>query len=892
MDYKKTLLMPTTKFEMRANLTQKEKNFREKWEKDLIYIKSLDKNKDNEPFIVHDGPPYANGDLHVGHALNKILKDIIVRYKTLSGYYSPFVAGWDTHGLPIEHKMLQEMNISKDELNPLILRKKAGKYALKQVENQKKQFKTLQLFSDLEKIYVTLDKKYESKQLQLFKKMVLDGLVYKHLKPVYWSPSSQSALAEAEVEYADVVSNSIYVAFNIINSDNSKVNANDKLIIWTTTPWTLIANSGVAVGENITYIKVFANDNYYIVAKDLLQNLQELFKWDEIKIITELTSQDLVGVEYLTPITNNNARVVIGHHVTLEVGTGLVHIAPLFGEDDFLIGKTNNLEMIMHISDNGNIDFDCDYDGMFYEDSNEKIIGFLRNNKSLVLSNKIKHSYPHDWRTHKPIIFRGTPQWFVSIDKIRNNILSELKNVKMYPEWAYKRLSNMIENRGDWTISRQRTWGVPIIIFYDKDKQPVIDEKIFDYVIKLIEDNGSDIWWEKEADDLLPENHRNKGYTKEMDIMDVWFDSGTSNIAADVYGFESPYDVYLEGSDQYRGWFNSSLINSVAYKGKAPYKNLISHGFVLDGKGEKMSKSKGNIISPLDVVNQKGADILRLWAANSEYSNDINISEDILNQNAEVYRKIRNTLRFMISNTNDYKYDKNLKLEGIHEFINEELKVLIKNVHENYNSFKFINVIKEINNYIVNLSSFYLSIVKDLLYVESRDNIERQMVLKNLYEITDFIILALAPILPTTAEEAYSFFNKENKEESIMLERFVESTTPNYELINKYNEFFELRDQINILIENSIKNGEVKRSNELDLSLKTDSEFIKNLNLKMLLMVGKVSISNETKVSKFDSKKCERCWNHFEREEMYNDEICVRCYDVISSLDDFGGLDE
>lgn len=892
MDYKKTLLMPTTKFEMRANLTQKEKNFREKWEKDLIYIKSLDKNKDNEPFIVHDGPPYANGDLHVGHALNKILKDIIVRYKTLSGYYSPFVAGWDTHGLPIEHKMLQEMNISKDELNPLILRKKAAKYALKQVENQKKQFKTLQLFSDLEKIYVTLDKKYESKQLQLFKKMVLDGLVYKHLKPVYWSSSSQSALAEAEVEYADVVSNSIYVAFNIINSDNSKVNANDKLIIWTTTPWTLIANSGVAVGENITYIKVFVNDNYYIVAKDLLQNLQELFKWDEIKIITELTSQDLVGVEYLTPITNNNARVVIGHHVTLEVGTGLVHIAPLFGEDDFLIGKTNNLEMIMHISDNGNIDFDCDYDGMFYEDSNEKIIGFLRNNKSLVLSNKIKHSYPHDWRTHKPIIFRGTPQWFVSIDKIRNNILSELKNVKMYPEWAYKRLSNMIENRGDWTISRQRTWGVPIIIFYDKDKQPVIDEKIFDYVIKLIEDNGSDIWWEKEADDLLPENHRNKGYTKEMDIMDVWFDSGTSNIAADVYGFESPYDVYLEGSDQYRGWFNSSLINSVAYKGKAPYKNLISHGFVLDGKGEKMSKSKGNIISPLDVVNQKGADILRLWAANSEYSNDINISEDILNQNAEVYRKIRNTLRFMISNTNDYKYDKNLKLEGIHEFINEELKVLIKNVHENYNSFKFINVIKEINNYIVNLSSFYLSIVKDLLYVESRDNIERQMVLKNLYEITDFIILALAPILPTTAEEAYSFFNKENKEKSIMLERFVESTTPNYELINKYNEFFELRDQINILIENSIKNGEVKRSNELELSLKTDSEFIKNLNLKMLLMVGKVSISNETKVSKFDSKKCERCWNHFEREEMYNDEICVRCYDVISSLDDFGGLNE
>lgn len=887
MDYKKTLLMPTTNFEMRANLTQKEKIYREKWEKNRIYVKSLEKNKNNDPFIVHDGPPYANGDLHVGHALNKILKDIIVRYKTLNGFYSPFVAGWDTHGLPIEHKMLQELNISKDELNPVILRKKAAKYALKQVDNQKKQFKTLQLFSDLEKIYVTLDKKYEAKQLRLFKKMVLDGLVYKHLKPVYWSPSSQSALAEAEVEYEDIISDSIFVSFKVTNSTNQKVNIDDNLIIWTTTPWTLIANSGVAIGENINYIKVKNNNSSYIIAKDLLENLQRTFKWDNIKIVEELNSDDLIGVEYETPITAKKAKVVIGHHVTLEAGTGLVHIAPLFGEDDFIIGKKNNLDMIMHITDDGKIDFDCDYKGMFYLDANKEIIKNLSNNNSLVLSNKIKHSYPHDWRTHKPIIFRGTPQWFVSIDKIRDDILRELKNVKMYPDWAYKRLSNMIENRGDWTISRQRTWGVPIIIFYDKDNNPVIEETIFDYVINLVEENGSDIWWEKEADELLPENHRNKGYTKEMDIMDVWFDSGASSIATDVYGFSSPFDVYLEGSDQYRGWFNSSLINSVAYKKVAPYKNLISHGFVLDGKGEKMSKSKGNIISPLDVVNQKGADILRLWAANSEYSNDINISEEILNQNSEIYRKIRNTLRFMISNTNEYEYNKNLKLEGIHELINEELKVLIKNVHENYNNYKFINVIKEINNYIVNLSSFYLSIVKDLLYVESKDNNERQMVLKNLYEITDFLILALAPIIPTTSEEAYSFFNKNNKEESVMIDRFLESSEPNYELINKYKEFFDLRDKVNVLIENSIKNGEVKRSNELELFINTESEFIKELNLKFLLMVGKVSFSSQTKVQKFDSLKCERCWNHFENGQMHDEQICVRCNNVISSLKEF-----
>ncbi|WLP85594.1 isoleucine--tRNA ligase [Mycoplasma seminis] len=886
MDYKKTLNMPNTSFDMRANLTTKEKTFRDNWIQNNVYKRVLELHKNDPHFILHDGPPYANGDIHVGHALNKILKDFIVRYKTLSNYYSPYVPGWDTHGLPIEHKMLQEMKISKEELDPITLRKKAHKYALEQVERQREQFKQLQMFSDFEKIYVTLAPEYEAKQLEVFAKMMLDGLVYKGLKPIYWSPSSQSALAEAEVEYQDVKSPSIYVKFPIEKSDLNVIKPGDNLIVWTTTPWTLIANAGAALGADIAYVIFQANGERYIMAEDLYQDFAAKVNW-EVEVLDKFKGGIIENhqITYLTPILQHVAPVVIGHHVTNDAGTGIVHIAPMFGEDDFMIGKKYNLENIMHISDTGMVEnTNTKFDGMFYADANKEISMFLGD--KVLHFQWVKHSYPHDWRTHQPIIFRGTPQWFVSIDKIRDQILNQIDtNVKTYPDWAKKRLFQMIENRHDWTISRQRTWGLPLIIFYDANGEAIVDKEQFDHIINLVRQHGSDIWWEWDTEALLLPKYQNQGFTREMDIMDVWFDSGVSSIAVDIApGVTSPYDLYLEGIDQYRGWFNSSIINSVAFKGVTPYRNLISHGFALDGKGEKMSKSKGNVIYPVEVVSKRGADILRLWVANSEYTNDVNISNEILDQNTEIYRKIRNTIRFILGNLDKYHYDATTKREGIHLYIKEQLNALKVEVFKAYDEYKFINVIKLINNYIVELSSFYLSVTKDILYIREFNDPERLMVLANLYEILDFLLLALAPILPTTVEEAYMHFNKDNKHDSIMFESYEKNITVNNDVLSQFKEFFDLRSQVNILIDEATKSGKIKRSNEAHLILPEVSDFIKSLDLKTLLMVGKISYGDSIQIETFESVKCQRCWNHYSTEEIKED-LCPLCYLIISKME-------
>ncbi|MFV8473036.1 isoleucine--tRNA ligase [Mycoplasma sp. 31_09] len=885
MDYKKTLNMPNTAFEMRANLTTKEPLLREQLLKNQVYKKVLELHKNDPHFILHDGPPYANGDIHVGHALNKILKDFIVRYKTLSGFYSPYVPGWDTHGLPIEHKMLQEMNVSKDELDPVTLRKKAHAYALSQVERQKAQFVQLQMFADFEKIYVTLAPEYEAKQLEVFAKMMLDGLVYKGLKPIYWSPSSQSALAEAEVEYQDIKSPSIYVKMHVENSDFDKILPGDSFIVWTTTPWTLIANAGVALGRDIEYVVFNHDNNRYVMAKDLYQDFMDRIGW-ESKIISSFYGQEIENkkIEYTTPILHKLAPAVIGHHVTNESGTGIVHIAPMFGEDDFMIGLKNNLNNIMHVSDKGYIEnTNTQFDGKFYADANKEISEFLGND--LIHFQWVKHSYPHDWRTHQPIIFRGTPQWFVSIDKIRNQILEQIDTgVNTYPDWAKRRLFQMIENRHDWTISRQRTWGLPLIIFYDANGEAIVDKEQFDYVINLVKQHGSDIWWEWDTEALLLPKYQGKNFTREMDIMDVWFDSGVSSVAVNISdNVLSPYDLYLEGIDQYRGWFNSSIITSVAYKGLAPYRNLISHGFVLDGKGEKMSKSKGNIVAPVDVIQKRGADILRLWVANSEYTNDVSISNEILDQNTEIYRKIRNTIKFILGNLDGYKYQPNTERTGIHLFIKEQLNKLKSDVFAAYDEYKFINVIKLINNYIVELSSFYLSVTKDILYIREFNDTERLMVLANLYEILDFLLMALAPILPTTIEEAYMHFNKIDKYESIMFETYNKDFNVNEALLEQFNEFFELRSKVNVLIDEATKNGLIKRSNEVALILPPQSDFINSLDLRTLLMVGKVVYGSELKLETFNSVKCARCWNHFSPEEMHDD-LCPLCFEIISKI--------
>lgn len=881
-DYKSTLNMPQTDFSMKADLNIKEPQFLNFWLDNNIYQQALAKNKNNESFILHDGPPYANGSLHTGHALNKILKDIVIRYKTMCGFYSPYIPGWDTHGLPIENKILSEMKLSHKNISIIELRKKAAQYALEQIEIQKSQFQKLQLFTDFKKIYKTLDKSYEIEQLKLFYSLYQKGLIYKGLKPVYWSPTSQSALAEAEVEYQEHRSPSIFVKFKVMESDI--LSSNDYLVIWTTTPWTLIANSGVAINKDFDYSLIKYNNENHLVATDLIDKLIKEWEWSDFEIIKNIKGKDLINTKYISPINNNISPVVFGHHVTLEAGTGLVHIAPLFGEDDFIIGKKNNLNMIMHINDDGTINDAIDqYKGIFYEDANKTIGQFLDENNLLVKLKFIKHSYPHDWRTKKPIIFRGTPQWFVSINKIKDNILDNLKNVKFYSTWGYNRLSNMIENRDDWTISRQRAWGVPIIIFYDENNEPILNDEIFNHLINIFAKEGTNSWYEKSVDELLPAKYQNLNWKKEKDIMDVWFDSGSSFVAVDVENIKPPFDLYLEGSDQYRGWFNSSLINSVAYIGKAPYKAIVSHGFLIDEKGRKMSKSLGNGIDPMVIINKYGADILRLWVANSEYFNDISISENIIKQSAEMYRKIRNTIRFLLSNLSDYQHQK-IDLDGVHLLINEKLNNLKIVIKENYDNYQFINVIKNINNFIIDLSSFYLSITKDTLYVEKKDNQQRRMIQFNFYNILEFLLISLAPILPTTCEEAYQFLLKDNKKVSIFLENFysIENKKDN-KFEDVWKEFFDLKNEIYKLIEEQIQNNLIKRSNEAKVFISTNSEFIKSLNLKELLMVGKVEFGNKTSVELFqNSIKCQRCWNHFEQNEM-TDDICFRCSNVINN---------
>ncbi|MGX9395762.1 isoleucine--tRNA ligase [Mycoplasma sp. 1573] len=881
-DYKDTLLMPETDFPMKADLANKEKSYRLQWEQDKLYRQILAKNKSLPSFVLHDGPPYANGHIHTGHAMNKVLKDIIVRQKNMAGFYSPFVAGWDTHGLPIEHKMLSETKKNKNDFSVVELRKACAEYALSQIELQKEEFKQLSLLTDFETIYKTLDKKMEADQLRLLQKMINRGLIYKDLKPVYWSPSSQSALAEAEVEYADHISPSMYVAFKIVEG-NEVLAKDDNVVIWTTTPWTLIANSGVAVSKEFDYVKVSANNQNYIVAKELLESLVEIFKWENYQVLDTFKGQKLLDAKYLSPVNDLVCPIVEGHHVTLDGGTGLVHMAPLFGEDDFLIGKKNNLAMIMHVEDDGSLNNKAgQFANLFYDDANPKV-GALLTEKGLLLAfKKIKHSYPHDWRTHLPIMYRATPQWFVSLKPIKKEIMDAIQNVQTFNDWSKKRLSLMLEARESWTISRQRSWGVPITVFYDKNKEPVFNDEIMDHIIALVEKHGTDIWYELSADELLPEKFRNLGYTKENDIMDVWFDSGSTSIGLDVEGIKAPFDLYLEGSDQYRGWFNSSLINSIAWRDTAPYKQLVSHGFLLDGKGEKMSKSKGNIIKPLDIVSKYGADILRLWVANSEYTSDISINDKILDQNVEIYRKLRNTFKFMLGAISDYEFHET-KLESIHVLIDERRKNLEAKIVENYENYRFINVIKDINNFVIDLSSYYISISKDSLYADAKNNANRLQIQYNFYKIIETLITALAPILPTTTEEIYKYFKHQNKKSSVHLLDFFKAKSLDFTIENQWKEFFELKDEVYRLIENAIKNQEFKRVNEAYVTIKTDSEFIKSLDLVSLLMVAKVDFANETKVQPLkDSIKCQRCWNHFESSEI-KDDLCSRCEEVINA---------
>ena len=899
MNYKETLLMPETSFQMRGNLPENEKLQREKWEKMDLYNKVREKNKGKTPFVLHDGPPYANGNIHIGHAMNKILKDFVNRYKMMSGYDMIYIPGWDTHGLPIEQAVTNS-GVDRKSMDKADFRALCEKYAYEQIEKQKKGFKELNVLADWDHPYITLQKELEARQIEVFAEMAKKGLIFKGLKPVYWSPSSESALAEAEIEYHDRKDPSIYVAFPVVEG-NDTVNVGDNLVIWTTTPWTLPCNTGIAISEKFDYAKVLVNDKYYIVANELLEDLAKEFGWENYEVVNVFTGDKFAGVKYKHVFMDRVAPVIDGFHVTLDAGTGLVHIAPMYGADDFIIGKEYNLEMINGIDDQGVLnELSGPFNGLFFEDANKAVTVKLDELGVLLKLKFITHSYPHDWRTKKPIIFRATKQWFCSIDKIREDLLKELENnVKFHTEWGKKRLYNMIHDRGDWCISRQRVWGVPIPIFYNEDGSEIVDYDVMMHVADLFRKYGSNVWFEKEAKDLLPEGYTNPAspngnFTKEEDIMDVWFDSGSTwNGVLIEQGLPYPSDMYLEGSDQYRGWFNSSLICGVAVTGKAPYKDLGSHGFTLDGNGNKMSKSLGNVIVPADMVRLHGSDILRLWVASTDYTEDVRISDDLIKQVKESYRKIRNTYKFMLGNLKDFDYTKDsVKYEDMpyyDKYMMNELNKFTKNVLEEYNNYNFQNVYKLVNNFVsFTLSNFYLDFTKDILYIEKADSLVRRSVQTVLYNILNNEVKLLAPILPYTSEEVYSLLP--HTEESVHLTDMPEVVTysDSTEVEELFNLFFELKDKVNKKLEEARNEKLIGSALEAVVKINLDPKYNEvkeklGSYLHQLFIVSKVEYTTdgeEVVVEKSTGEKCNRCWNYVDH---LNGDICDRCHNIINS---------
>lgn len=909
-DYKDTLLMMKTDFPMRGNLGVNELPIQQKWEENKIYEKVLEQNKNNKPFYLHDGPPYANGSIHVGHALNKILKDFLLRYKSMCGFYAPYMPGWDTHGLPIETALTKNSKVNRKELPVSAFRTLCEEYALKQVELQKQGFKRLGVLGDWDNPYLTLKHSYEAEQIRAFGVMASKGLIFKGLKPVYWSPSSETALAEAEIEYKDVTSSSIYVAFQVVDGKNI-LSPDCELVIWTTTPWTIPANLAICAGPDFEYVVVKINERYFVVAKELLENFANLLEIKEYEVIKTIKGTDLEGITYKHPLFDRVSPVILGDHVTLESGTGLVHTAPGHGEDDFIVGKKYGLDILCPVDSRGYMTLEAgEFAGLFYEEANGAILKRLDEEDKLLKEIKITHSYPHDWRTRKPIIFRATPQWFASINNFKESILKAIEKVTWYPNWGEVRLANMIKDRDEWCISRQRVWGVPIPVFYAEDGTAILDEEIINHVADLFEKHGSNIWFDSDATELLPKGYTHPGspngkFTKETDIMDVWFDSGTSHIAAlkQRYGV-SQADVYLEGSDQYRGWFNSSLSTSVAVTGEAPYKTVISHGFTLDAEGRKMSKSLGNTIDPLAVCKEFGADILRLWVASVDYQADMRISKDILKQISDSYRKIRNTYRFLLGNLFDFDPLKDAveysKLNEIDQYILIRLNEVIETTCNAYDQYAFADVYRTVLNFMSNeLSSFYLDFTKDVLYIDEKDSLARRGIQTVFYEVLKSLVLLMNPIIPHTAEEVYSYMPG-NKKESVYLEAMpvVKHYDNEKEILAKYSQFMALRDDVlkalelarNEKVIGKSLNAKVlinpaPRVSKLFFALKIDLAqvfIVSSFEIVTCSLNGETYDSGVIEVRPAEGVTCARCWQVVP--EVDEDGLCPRCAHIVEKM--------
>ena len=915
MDYKDTLLMPKTDFPMRGNLPQREPEIQAKWEEMDIYRKVQERTKDRPLFVLHDGPPYANGDIHMGHALNKILKDFIVRYKSMSGYCAPYVPGWDTHGLPIETALTKNKGVNRKEMSVAEFRKLCEQYAYEQIDRQREQFKRLGVRGDWDNPYITLTPEYEAQQIKVFGEMAKKGLIYKGLKPVYWSPSSESALAEAEIEYKDKRSPSIYVAFPV-KDGKGVLNGDEHIVIWTTTPWTIPANLGIAVHPELQYSVVEADGRKYVVASELLSSVQKEIGWEHVTVLKTVKGSELEYVVAKHPFYDRDSLVVCGEHVTTDAGTGCVHTAPGHGEDDFIVGQKYGLGVLCPVDERGYMTEEAPgFAGMFYDDANKAITEKLQEVGALLKLSFITHSYPHDWRTKQPTIFRATAQWFASIDKIREQLLQAVEETKWVPAWGEIRIHNMIRDRGDWCISRQRAWGVPIPVFYAENGEPIITDETIEHVSNLFRQYGSNVWFEREAKDLLPEGFTHPGspngrFTKETDIMDVWFDSGSSHQAVleERADLQRPADLYLEGSDQYRGWFNSSLSTAVAVTGKAPYKGVLSHGFVLDGEGRKMSKSLGNVVVPAKVMEQLGADILRLWVASVDYQADVRISDNILKQVAEVYRKIRNTFRFMLGNLFDFNPAERVAINELREvdrYMLIKLNRLIEKVKQAYETYEFATIYHEVNNFCtIDLSAFYFDFSKDILYIEAANSHERRSIQTVLYETLVALTKLVAPILPHTADEVWSYI-PHVKEESVQLVDMPEAVRMDDEdrIVKKWDAFMELRDEVLKALEVARNEKLIGKSLTAHVILYPTDEtkaLIDSIeeDMKQLLIVSAFSIGGTfadapseaqtfTKtaivVKQAEGKTCARCWvvTPTVGEDANHPELCPRCAAIV-----------
>lgn len=925
-EFDKTLNLPKTEFPMRANLPNREKELYKKQDKENLYKKIMDKNSDKPLYILHDGPPYANGKIHLGTALNKILKDFIIKQKNMSGHKAPFVPGWDTHGLPIELQALKAAGKNKNNLTSNELRKMCKEFAILNVNNQIEQFKELGVIGDFDNPYLTLNKDYEARQIEIFGEMAKKGYIYKGLKPVYWCRECGTALAEAEIEYDIDSCQSIYVKFAVkddkgvfskYNIDKNKIN----FVIWTTTTWTLPGNVAVCLGKKYDYSLIKANDEYYIIAKDLLENTLNAANITSFEEIATFKGSELEYITLYHPFLDRESLVILGDHVTLESGTGCVHTAPGHGVEDYEVCKNyKELEILVPVDEKGILnEMAGKFQGLSVEEANKEIADELVNSNRMFAQITIEHQYPHCWRCKQPILFRATEQWFCSVEDFKDEALEAIKNIKWIPSWGENRIENMVKDRSDWCISRQRKWGVPIPILYCKKcKKPIINSQTIEHIAKIFKEEGSDSWFSKDASYFVPNGLKceckNEEFYKENDIMDVWFDSGCSHasVLKDNEELRWPADLYLEGADQYRGWFQSSLLTAVATDGKSPYKEVCTNGWVVDGEGRKMSKSLANGVAPEKIISTYGADILRLWVASSDYHCDIRISNEILKQLSEVYRKIRNTSRFILGNLGDFDPNKDMislsDLEDIDKWAIIKINELIKLSDENYNSFSFYNLYHAIHNFcVIDMSNFYLDIIKDRLYCDSKDGQSRKSAQSAIYLVLSAFCRILAPLLTFTAEEIWSFiphFNDDNTESVLLNDMPKPYEIENEDEVKKlYDKIKKYRDIVTKELEEKRANKEIGASLEANVTIyakKEDLEFLSShkKELKDAFIVSNLDVTlsedeefkykNPTmnvKIEKLSHSKCERCWTYSEevgKDDKYKT-LCKRCASVIKN---------